>query len=181
MRDANPSRRGCPAAETRPQIGPRFLPARKRPGLGASLLADPAIGLFYDPGAEEVGTQCNLIRPESLSGNIASSSLKNPLVWGLLCQAALCGRQLIWVGGRRCCPKPVAERARDTAPALVILTSCAHSPSDVTDSNRPEASPPWRAGHRAATLYSVRPIWGLDHEAVIRFGDRAPRRRAYSC
>jgi hypothetical protein len=33
---------------------------------------------------------------------------------------------------------------------------------------------------RAATLYSVGSAGDPDHEAVIRFGNRAPRRRAHS-
>ena len=33
---------------------------------------------------------------------------------------------------------------------------------------------------RAATLYSVGPVWGPDHEAAMRFSSEAPRRRAHS-
>lgn len=33
---------------------------------------------------------------------------------------------------------------------------------------------------RAATLYLVESVWDPDHEAVIRFGGEAPRRRAHS-
>ena len=33
---------------------------------------------------------------------------------------------------------------------------------------------------RAATLYSVGPVEGPDHEATIRFGGKAPGRRAHS-
>lgn len=32
----------------------------------------------------------------------------------------------------------------------------------------------------AATLYSVGPAWGPDHEAIIRFGGKAPGQRAHS-
>src|SRR3954468_10320823 len=33
---------------------------------------------------------------------------------------------------------------------------------------------------RAATLYSVGPAWGPDHEAAMRFSSEAPRQRAHS-
>ena len=33
---------------------------------------------------------------------------------------------------------------------------------------------------RAATLYSVGPAWGPDHEATIRFSGKAPGQRAHS-
>ncbi len=33
---------------------------------------------------------------------------------------------------------------------------------------------------RAATLYSVGPAWGPDHEAAIRFSGKAPGQRAHS-
>src|SRR5260221_7349226 len=47
-------------------------------------------------------------------------------------------------------------------------------------SKRTEGSLPWHAKHRAATLYSVGPFRGPDHEAVIGFSSEAPRRRAHS-
>jgi hypothetical protein len=37
-----------------------------------------------------------------------------------------------------------------------------------------------RAKARAAPLYSVGPLPGPDHEAIIRFGGEAPRRQAHS-
>jgi hypothetical protein len=43
-----------------------------------------------------------------------------------------------------------------------------------------EGSLPLRARTRAAPLYSVGPMRGPDHEAIIRFGGKAPRRRAHS-
>ena len=45
---------------------------------------------------------------------------------------------------------------------------------------RTEGSPPSGAKDRAATLYSVGPTREPDHEAAIRFGGEAPRRRAHS-
>jgi len=33
---------------------------------------------------------------------------------------------------------------------------------------------------RAATLYSVGPAWGPDHEAAMRFSSEAPRQQAHS-
>jgi hypothetical protein len=44
---------------------------------------------------------------------------------------------------------------------------------------RSEGSLPSGADHRAATLYSVGP-WGPDHDAVMRIGGEAPRRRTHS-
>src|SRR6266705_6796413 len=44
---------------------------------------------------------------------------------------------------------------------------------------RSEGSLPSGADHRAATLYSVGP-WGPDHDAVMRIGGKAPRRRTHS-
>jgi hypothetical protein len=40
--------------------------------------------------------------------------------------------------------------------------------------------PPLGAKHRAATLYSVGSALDPDHEAAIRFGGEAPKRRAHS-
>ena len=40
---------------------------------------------------------------------------------------------------------------------------------------RTEGSPPLRAKTRAAPLYSVGPMPGPDHEAIIRFGGEAPK------
>jgi hypothetical protein len=37
-----------------------------------------------------------------------------------------------------------------------------------------------REQSREPRLYSVEPTWGLDHEAVIRFAGKAPRRRVHS-
>jgi hypothetical protein len=45
---------------------------------------------------------------------------------------------------------------------------------------RTEGSLPLCAKTRAAPLYSVSPVLGPDHEAIIRFGGKAPRRRAHS-
>src|SRR5437879_5974407 len=45
---------------------------------------------------------------------------------------------------------------------------------------RTEWSPPLRAIARAATLYSAGSARDPDHEAVIRFSSRAPRRRTHS-
>src|SRR6266851_2526628 len=45
---------------------------------------------------------------------------------------------------------------------------------------RTEWSPPLRAIPRAATLYSAGSARDPDHEAVIRFSSRAPRRRTHS-
>ena len=45
---------------------------------------------------------------------------------------------------------------------------------------RTEGSPPLRAKTRAAPLYSVGPVSGPDHEAIIRFGREAPRRQAFA-
>ena len=44
---------------------------------------------------------------------------------------------------------------------------------------RSEGSLPWGANHRAATLYSVGPC-GPDHDAVMRIGGEAPKRRVHS-
>ncbi len=44
---------------------------------------------------------------------------------------------------------------------------------------RSEGGLPSGADHRAATLYSVGP-WGPDHDAVMRIGGKAPRRRTHS-
>src|ERR1700760_2909461 len=38
----------------------------------------------------------------------------------------------------------------------------------------------WHARLRVAPLYSVGPVLGPDHEAIIRFGGKAPRQRAHS-
>jgi hypothetical protein len=48
------------------------------------------------------------------------------------------------------------------------------------DRQRTERSPPLGAIPRAATLYSAGSAGDPDHEAVIRFSSRAPRRRAHS-
>ena len=56
--------------------------------------------------------------------------------------------------------------------ARCSLTSCVPSPSKEHQQQPTRGEPVVRAEHRAATLYSVGPDGGLDHEAVIRFGDR---------
>ena len=44
----------------------------------------------------------------------------------------------------------------------------------------PRGARRWHVRLRVATLHSVGPVLGPDHEAIIRFGGKAPRRRAYS-
>jgi hypothetical protein len=46
--------------------------------------------------------------------------------------------------------------------------------------NDPRGARRWHARLRVAPLYSVGPVLGPDHEAIIRFGGKAPRRRAHS-
>ena len=48
------------------------------------------------------------------------------------------------------------------------------------EAKQSEGSSPFSADHRAAYLYSAVPVLGPDHEAIIRFGGKAPRRRAHS-
>ena len=47
-------------------------------------------------------------------------------------------------------------------------------------SKEPRGARRWHARLRVAPLYSVGPVLGPDHEAIIRFGGKAPRRRAHS-
>ncbi len=62
-----------------------------------------------------------------------------------------------------------------TVGSVAVLWECRDH-----DRKRTEGSLPWRATDRAAYLYSVGSAWEPDHEAVIRFGGEAPRRRAHS-
>jgi hypothetical protein len=46
--------------------------------------------------------------------------------------------------------------------------------------NEPRGARHWHAKLHVASLYSVSPVLGPDHEAIIRFGGEAPGRRAHS-
>jgi hypothetical protein len=68
-----------------------------------------------------------------------------------------------------------------TAQRLVRLGSPhARRPRRLGGLNEPRGARRWHARLRVAPLYSVGPVLGPDHEAIIRFGGKAPRRRAHS-
>ncbi len=71
-------------------------------------------------------------------------------------------------------------------PAHDVSTDCWKERHEIDDTagrgglNEPRGAHHWHAKLRVASLYSVGPILGPDHEAIIRFGGEAPRRRAHS-
>ncbi len=66
-----------------------------------------------------------------------------------------------------------------SALARPCLDGLEHDGTLTRSGRRSEGSLPSGADHRAATLYSVGP-WGPDHDAVMRIGGEAPRRRTHS-
>jgi hypothetical protein len=94
------------------------------------------------------------------------------LVWGFPCQVLDVGAALFDAGSRAVADRPPRVRRQRPVDGLRSGKSA--------DRQRTERSPPSGAIPRAATLYSVGSAGDPDHEAVIRFGSRAPRRRTHS-
>ena len=62
----------------------------------------------------------------------------------------------------------------------VGVTTPSRRPRRLGGPNDPRGACRWHARLRVAPLYSVGSVLGPDHEAIIRFGGKAPRRRAHS-
>src|SRR6266508_3385951 len=73
----------------------------------------------------------------------------------------------------------VGRRTNLSACSALALTAPSTTARLTRSGRRSEGGLPSGADHRAATLYSVGPC-GPDHDAVMRIGGEAPRRRTHS-